>query len=291
MLGFPGGLQTGADGFMNDPLTDQQTGQPQSDFASASAGSTNSGFLIQFGQIGGVDYLGFRVMLNEFKAVSQLVNIRVGMDANADGKMDIYLGPNGQNTDNGLIFQGTGAGLNTSPNTSTIGTVFYPPSASGGSLPFSATNFSNIEISAANTATFYPGWTIADEDVGDNKAAQNDAMVSFAYPLAAINDALERADDGLINNSFADIGPNTFIRWLAFTATQNNAINQDVYGLAKITQSNGLGDTPYTSFLPLMNSFGQPVPEPATYGLVFGVGLAGLCGLRRRRRPAISCTA
>jgi hypothetical protein len=273
MLGMTGGGQTSGDGYMTDPLDDQQTGQYDSDFASSTSGArANSGFLVTFGTINGVQHLGFRIALNEFKTTGNLVNIRVGFDGNNDGVVDLFMGPSLQNNQYGLVFQGTGTGANVSPSTTTLTNAFYPTAANAGNaLAFTADNFSNIELTPSNIAAHYPGWVTQQETA--NKAPLNDAIISFAIPLADINAALAELGKG-----FA-IGPETLMRWIAFTATQNNSINQDVYGLPKITNSSGVGATPYTDFLPLMNAYGQPVPEPSAYGLLLS---------RRPRRPAAS---
>ncbi len=275
LLGYPGGAQTGADGYMADPLNDQQTGQYDSDFASMSGTVSGPGFLVQFGTIGGVEHLAFRIVMNEYKTTGNLVNIRVGFDGNYDGKVDLFMGPSLQNNQYGLVFQGTGTGLNVSPSTTTLTNAFYPTAAGVGSaLPFSATNFSNIELTAANIATYYPGWTMQN----GKTAGDNDALISFAIPVAHINQALAQL------GATHSIDSSTYMRWIAFTATQNNSINQDVYGLPKITNSNGVGDVTWDSFLPYMNGSGQPVPEPASYGCMLGLGLVAWGYLRRRPR-------
>lgn len=275
LLGYPGGAQTGADGYMSDPLSDQQTGQYDSDFASMSGSATGPGFLVQFGTIGGVEHIGFRIVMNEYKTTGNLVNIRVGFDGNYDGVVDLFLGPSLQNNQYGLVFQGTGTGLNVSPSTTTLTTAFYPAAAGVGSaLAFTSSNFSNIELTAANLATYYPGWVMQN----GKTAGDNDALISFALPVAHVNQALAQLGAGF------SISAETYMRWIAFTATQNNSINQDVYGLPKITNSNGVGDVTWSSFLPFMNGSGQPVPEPAAYGGVLGLGLVGLALLRRRPR-------
>lgn len=280
MLGMPGSAQTGPGGYMIDPIADQQTGQYDSDFVSSvTAGSVSSGFFVQFGTINDVEHIAFRIVLNEFKTTGNLVNIRVGFDGNNDGKIDLFMGPSLQNNQLGLVFQGTGTGANVSPSTTTLTTAFYPTSAGVGTArPFDDQNFSNIELTAENIATHYPGWVNQRET--SNKPAENDSIISFAIPLADINAALAALNAGFT------IGPETFLRWVAFTATQNNSINQDVYGLPKISQSSGVGETLYKDFLPLMNAYGQPVPEPSSYGLLLGAGLGGLFLCRRPRHVA-----
>ncbi len=283
MLGMSGGAQTSPDGYMIDPLNDQQTGQYDSDFiASVSGGQVNSGFLVNFGTINGVEHIGFRIALNEFKTTGNLVNIRVGIDGNNDGVIDLFMGPSLQNNQTGLVFQGTGTGANVSPSTTTLTSAFYPTAAGvGNALAFTADNFSNIELTPANVAAHYPGWGTQDGKNPDDI----DALISFAIPLIDINAALAQLDKNFT------IGPETFMRWLAFTATQNNSINQDVYGLPKIANNTSVGDTLYTDFLPLMNAYGQPVPEPSYYGLLLAAGLGALLLCRRPgRRTTVTVT-
>lgn len=282
LLGVPGSGQTGSDGYMYDPINDQQTGQYDSDFVAAPGAP---GFFVQYGLIDGVSHMAFRIVLNEYKTTGNLVNIRVGFDGNNDGKVDLFMGPSLQNNQYGLVFQAPGTGQNISPSTTTLGSAFYPTAnrtglpalnANNNGLAFNSSNFSNIELTAANIATYYPGWTMQNgKNPGDN-----DSIISFAIPVADINAAIAATGQNFTIDAY------TFMRWIAFTATQNNSINQDVYGLPKITNSNGVGNTTWSSFIPLMNSNGSPIPEPSAYGALLGFGLTGLFVLRRRARVA-----
>ena len=294
VLGFSGNSQTftdAASGALMDPVYDQQTGQGDSDFVSAAG---NPGFFIQFGQINGVDHLAFRVMMNEYKTTGNLVNIRFGFDGNTDGIADMFLGLSQQSNQTGIVFQAPGSGANDAPSTTTLGNAFYPTSpvgtlnANGNALLITAANFSNIQIAdgvtqvgtggqatvpADNRATYFPGWTTQAE--GSANKVNLDAMISYAVPLADINAALAQ------NGSTIVVTPNLLMRWIAVTATQNNSVNQDAYGADKAGFSNT-----YASFLPYMDAYGRPIPEPSSYGLLATSGLAAFHLLRRPRRPA-----
>lgn len=272
-----------------DPVYDQQTGQGDSDFVSV---NNTPGFFIQFGQVDGVEYVAFRILLNEYKTSGNVVNIRFGFDGNMDGVADLFLGLSEQSNQYGLVFQSTGSGANNSPSTTTWGEAFYPTThvgtlnSTGNALLIDSNNFSNIQLAdgvtqvgnganattpASNLADYYPGWTTQSEAGKTNL----DSMISYAVPLADINAALAQ-----IGKNFT-ISAETFMLWIAVTATQNNAVNQDAYGINKA----GFDNT-YASFLPYMNGHGQPVPEPSAYGLLLGGAFGGLFLCRRRRRPA-----
>jgi hypothetical protein len=296
-----------SEGYLLDPIYDQQTGQGDSDFVSSSNanGTANPGFLIQFGTINGVEHIAFRIMLNEYKTTGNLVNIRFGFDGNYDGRLDLYMGLSQQNGQTGLVFQAPGSGLlteNVSPSTSSYGNPFYPTAnrtglpalnAQNNALLLTSSNFSNIAIGdgvhqdrqggqgtvlADNRATYYPGWQTQYEDatVDQNSPIYLDSMISYAFPLADINAALVQT--GFVGSSYT-VTADRLMLWAAVTATQNNSVNQDAYG----TDTAGFTSR-YDSFLGYTSPNGNPVPEPGSYGLALGVGLGGLLFLRRRRQ-------
>lgn len=277
-----------SDGYLYDPNNDQQTGQSDSDFAGT---SSLPSFFVQTGQINGVDVVAFRVIFNAYDAniasgkyTGNPVNVRVGIDANSDGKLDIFMGPDFQSGTTGVSFQLPGTGANTSPSTTTTSSIFYPDSNAatlgGGTTPsFGASNFSYVQLSTANASTYYPGWTTQP----DGNGATAEGMMSWAIPLADINKALAEAAvaNAATNPTLAgtSINASSLLLWVAFTATQNNSVNQDAYGISK----NDPQTTTWSSFTSYMDAYGRPVPEPATYGACLGFGLGAFFLLRRRR--------
>lgn len=304
-----GNPNSSSEGYLLDPVYDQQTGQGDSDFVSSQNGNgtANPGFFIQYGMIDGVEHIAFRIMLNEYKTTGNLVNIRFGFDGNYDGRLDLYMGLSQQNNQVGLVFQAPGSGLlteNVSPSTSSYGNPFYPTAnrtglpalnAQNNALLLSSSNFSNIAIGDGvnqdkqggqgvvlpdNRSTYYPGWQTQYEDdvVGNNSPINLDSMITYAFPLADINAALVQT--GFVGPSYT-ITADRLMLWAAVTATQNNSVNQDAYG----TDTAGFTSR-YDSFLGYTSPNGNPVPEPGAYGLVLGAGLGGLLFLRRRRSSA-----
>lgn len=284
ILSMPSWTYSTTDGYLYDPPDDQQTGQSDSDFAGSSA---NPSFFIQTGLINGVEVIAMRVIFNKFDPniangnyTGNPVNVRIGIDANVDGALDLYMGPNFQNTP-GLVFQTPGTGTNTSPSTTTTGSAFYPDGITGNALnltnspAFTSSNFSYVELTPANASTYYPGWVAQPESVSKPNQTDSEGIMSWAIPVSAINAAL--AEAGLTG---VTLTADSFLLWVAFTATQNNSVNQDAYGITKSEAQT----IPWSSFTQYMDAHGRPVPEPSAYGLLLGAGLGGMFLLRRRPR-------
>lgn len=282
-----------SDGYLYDPADDQQTGQSDSDFAGS---NQNPSFFVQTGTINGVEMVAMRVIFNQYDAniangnyTGNPVNVRVGIDVTNDGKLDLFMGPNFQGTP-GLVFQLPGSGANTSPSTTSTSSVYYPDGVSNNALSstsspvFSTSNFNYQRLSSSTASSLYPGWVLQPEDTAKPTQTADEGMMSWAIPVSAINNALGEAatQSGLGYLSGVSISPSSFLLWVAFTATQNNSVNQDAYGI----KSSDTQSTAWSSFTGYMNAFGQPVPEPSTYGLLLGGGLGGFLVLRRRRKRA-----
>ncbi|MBI3886861.1 MAG: hypothetical protein HY302_14205 [Opitutae bacterium] len=254
---------------MSDPIWDQQTGQGADDFV---GDGTNGyyGFYYKFGQISGVDSLVFRfrfnVLTTQQGSPKFTGNPRIGVDSNGDGKIDLYFGVStgsGQNVT--IDFQnptGTAIDANTSPNTSALGTNY-------GTITGSASNYDYGQVT--DGSAFLSG--------SQQNQVTPDAFLTFAVPFSNFASALGA-------NTGQTIDPNfTYLRFVAFTSTQGNAVNQDVYGIT------GIGTTRYDQgggFTDYYSSSGQLIPEPATY-LQFGVLALAAAGaswwkLRRTRK-------
>lgn len=258
VLGVPGAGQTGSDGYLYDPVSDSQTGLLHADFVS-SAGSP--GFFIKTFAVAGVDYLAFRIVLDALPTNSNFY-IRMGLDADLNGSVDLFFGPTfSGSTLQDISFVAPGSGLNISPNTTTVDPTPV--------LTITPANAYFASATLASNGALYPGWTQQNSTV--------DGVMSFAVPVSSINQAL-----GLVGSS-ATIAADSLLRWVAFTANQQNSVNQDAYGLGNTKDKTTAGIT-YASFSQIMDSAGNPIPEPSAYGLFFGAGLVGFLSLRRRSR-------
>jgi len=273
--------------FLSDPRADQQTGQFADDLVGSA--TNNPGFMMRFGTISGtaapttssgsaVQFVAFRTRLNEYNPTSYDNNAkqRFGMDADGDGDIDLFFGIDFNNNQAPTIgFQTPGTGSNSSPSTTTIGNNFIPVFDAGDETVSSALltlsnsiTFDYRQVDGTNT----PGFT---NFAGKNAAVDADSYMTFAIPFLWLAEAVQDA-------SGVKITASSWLRFIAFTATQNNSINQDLFGSSGLTGTTRF-DAPGGGFSEYTTATGTPVPEPATYGAVLvGLGLAAF-GLRRRR--------
>lgn len=261
-------LTTTGGGYLLDPPLDQQTGQKADDFVS---GASTPGFFMRYGTIGGVESVAFRLVENALYTDNRGLpafagQASIGMDTNNDGAIDIVFTVIGKNQNNGISYQAPGTGANVSPNTTSLGTPVLISA-------FTATNF---DYRAADN-TIYPGWTQSGPEV--------DAVLTFALSFQQINNALTALGKATVTSS-------TLLRFIAFTSTQTNAINQDVYG------SNGISgavrfDAPGGGFTEYTDLTGRPIPEPSTWvglGALLATGLI-VHRVRRRARALVPAVA
>jgi len=192
------------------------------------------------------------------------IGIDAGEDANND--IDLYLGVDGQGSNDKIGIYGPGAGANISPSTTTLDNV---PSIS---WLLSTGPTGNYDWSAVTT-TNDPTATILDFG-----ADGNDYFLTFIVPF----DELVKAFGALPTPIVID--EDTAFRYVMGTGSQPNALNQDVGGTSALwnnaTTWENLGaiSSPYSAS-------GNPVatPEPGTAALTL-LGLVGLAATRRRAR-------
>ena len=184
----------------------------------------------------------------------------VGMDADLNGDIDLYLGV-GQFGSKGLIeIFGPGSNTNVSPSTTSI--AAYKPAQSY-TLTASNYNWSPVTLSLDPTA--------ATLDFGGTGG--NDYFLSFAVPFADIVARL--ATQGIA------VTEDTSMRYVMATSMQGNALNADLNGVGKNYDGNATWED--------LGGFSDPmapgtlVPEPGSAMLL---AAAGVLVMRRRRRRA-----
>jgi hypothetical protein len=230
-------------------------------------------FYTQFGDAGTPSLtdgdLAFRIRLGaDVNPVGFKTALFVGIDANHDGAIDLFVGVNNSGSADTVGIWNPGNGANTSPNTTSIVAtplVSYTPTAS------------NYHWAAVNTTIDPSVGTATDLDGG----GQNDFFLSFKVPF---NDIVTQ----LAARGIAGIDQNSTFSYVMATATQANSLNQDLNGVGKTYDGNatwsalGAGSDP-------MSASGIPaVPEvnPAIAAAVLAaLAIATHSRARIRRTP------
>mgnify|MGYP002128487246 CR=1 FL=1 len=252
----------------SDPSGDQQTGSAEGDIV---GNATHASLYTSFDN-GGTPSLtdgeiGFRMRLGADASPAGLKTvIWVGIDANGDGKVDLFAGAL---EDTNIGFYPAGTGLNTSPNTTSI--VSSSPYAQV------ATSASNFNFSPVN-ATIDPAATNFNLDAGTTGADPTDQFVSFKLDFSSLVTAV----NGLNLVGLTSFDENTPLRYIAATSQQANSLNQDLNGINDKTANLASTWTSLGGFTNTYTSGGVAVPEPSGIALL---SAAGLLLTFRRRNP------
>lgn len=255
-----------------DPSNDQQTGSSEGDIvgnASHPSVYTTFGDGNTLSLTDGV--IAFRVRLGaDVNPSGFKTALFVGIDGNADGALDLFIGVNNSGSADTVGLWNPGAGLNVSPNTTTI--VSTPLV----SYTETATNYNWTAVTAVNDPTVNGA---LDIDGG----GKNDYFLSFSADFADIVAQLSA-------KGISGFNENSTLSYVISTATQANSLNQDLNGVGKnfdgaSTWSNlGVLSSP-------MTPAGKPVIPEANPALIASL-VAGLAiahrflKSRRLRRSA-----
>jgi len=248
-----------------DAPNDHQTGIAEGDIVGNNTG--DPAVLTNFDDNGtpGIltdGYVAFRVRLGEDKPPAGFTAFfGVGMDANTDGVIDLFLAVDNSPSGGGnkIAIFSPGAGANTSPSTTSIITTPLVSYAENNPL------YDNYDFSPVTTID--PLETNTDLDSG----GKVDYYLTFVVPFDDIVAQL-----GTLGITFDE---NSTVQYVFGTSTQTNALNQDLAGPTGGTTSTltweqlGAISLEYTAS-------GSPVPEPST-ALLLGMGLMSLAAARR----------
>lgn len=251
-----------------DTFIDQQTGLKSGDLV---GDANHPAFYTKFDDAGTPDLtddtIAFRARLNEVKNYSKLVfdyNLFVGLDANLDGALDLFVGIDNSPSGSGALsiwLPGTGA--NTSPSTTTI---INPPVTNF--TETAGVNYSFVLVTAIND----PAALTYDVDGGGN----TDAFLSFSIAFNSIVSVLSSRGINITQDS-----P---INYVMATATQSSSLNMDLNGVGASGIGSALTWGQLGAVSDTFSPTGESIPEPSAVGL-FTVGCLCLRYVRRFTDP------
>lgn len=248
-------------GLTPDPGDDHQTGQAEADIV---GDLTFAALFTQYdaGSLPSTsdDVVAFRMRLGSEKNPSGYSHVAlVGMDADLDGSIDVYIVLDNAGQDE-LALYTVGTGSNTSPNTTDTSSTSY-------TYIESSLNYDWSAVSVVNCSEC----TALDLDLDAD--GNNDYFLSFSVPFDDIVAVL--ALDGITG-----VTPSTMVSYVIGTSTQVNSYNQDLGGVDGDPPTSG---TLWTDMGALSVPAGvNPVPEPST-AMLLSLGLGMLAVSRRWR--------
>jgi hypothetical protein len=245
-----------------DYFDDQQTGNGDADIV---GNSQNAAFYVDFNDLGtssltdGIWYARVRLGSDRPQAGQFDNNLFIGMDANSDGVLDLFVGVDNQGANTRLAIWDPGSGANTSPSTTSI----VSPAQY-----YTGQNAGNYNFSRVSSA-LDPTVTSLDLD-GDG---HNDWFLSFAIDFSQIVTQMQSVA-GL------SIDQTTSVRYVLATSNTDNSLNQDLNG------ANGqIGSSLTWQQLGVISNpmaIGSSVPEPGLFAILAGVAVFVVS--RRRSR-------
>jgi hypothetical protein len=253
-----------------DPFSDQQTGSDEGDIV---GNALHPSFYTAFGDAGTPSAtdgdLAFRIRLGgDVNPSGFKTALFVGIDANHDGTIDLFVGVNNSGSADTLGIWNPGSGANISPSTTSI--VATP-------LVSYVQTASNYNWTAVNLTIDPSVGTALDLDGGGH----NDYFLSFKIPLTDIITQLAA-------RGITGIDQNSIFNYVMATATQANSLNQDLNGVGKTYDPNATWSTLGVLSDPISASGIAAVPEASTSVAVVLLAIFAIAVHSRPRSRHIS---
>jgi hypothetical protein len=264
-------------GPLKDPPADTQAGAADTDIV----GDAGHGCLYTAFDDKGTpatldDCLLFRLRVNNPTATNSFLGVAVvGIDANMDGRIDLFISVDGRKSVQSVQLLEPGTGLNISPSTTTTAPLPAGWLPNNGIYPITTVNYSVQPVTAADD----PHWN-GDDDLGND--GKVDVFVSWLVPMADL--AIVLAKPSPLNRSgiYGPRGPggipgftrDTPVCYVAFTQTQPGPINGDIGGVGASFDKNatysalGALTVPMSPSNPVADGPGIAIDQPISGGVL-----------------------
>lgn len=181
------------------------------------------------------DTLVFRMRINNPTSTTNFAGVAiVGMDANQDGRVDIFMSVDGRNNGRAIRIFDPGSGLNNSPNTTTTTPLPVGILPNNGVYYFNANNYSVVPVSATSD----PNWNGQTDGLNGLNFGGNDAFISWRLPISDLATVLAKPSPVDRSGNYgprgssgiAGFNKDTVVQYVNFTQTQTGPINGDLNG-------------------------------------------------------------
>jgi hypothetical protein len=266
---------TGTGAVMVDTQNDQQTGQHTDDYV---GDATHYGMMQKAGTmtVNSVtsDYVMWRFRFDDYAGADKFGgnggNVGLGLDLDGNGSVDVMM----------VMSEGSG---NVTNRTRTV--YFGTPGTGANTGPSTTTWTIDTNQATAINLTVNSTYDLVATTDGFNFANTQDSWLTFGISFANMQAGIRAYAGAAFSNYVYDY--NAKISYIAFTSTQVNALNQDLFGADKTALTNGTTANTATwadlgAITPAIDAFGR-VPEPATYAQLGALLLAGGWIAYRRR--------
>jgi large repetitive protein len=228
-----------------DPDGDSQAGAADTDIiGDATHGSLYTAYSDSGTTSTADDFLYFRMRIDNPTSDTNFSGVAiVGMDANGDGRIDLFFSVDGRNNTRAVRLLDPGTGANLSPNTTSTSALPTGWLPNNGVYTFNPSNYSVDAVSSVNDPHYGPstvaapvGTTSATDLTGDGK---RDVFISWRVPIADIATVLAKPSPVDRNGVYGPRGAtglagftkDTAVKYVSFTQTQPGPINGDLNGV------------------------------------------------------------
>jgi large repetitive protein len=221
-------------GVRGDPIDDSQAGAADTDIVGdASHGSLYTRYDDNGTASTSDDTLLFRMRIGNPTSNTNFAGVGiVGMDANGDGKVDLFMTVDGRNNTRAVLLMDPGTQANISPSTTSTSLLPTGWLPNNGIYPFSAGNYLVAGVDSGND----PHWT-GDNDLDDD--LKQDAFVTWRVSMPDLATVLAKPSPLDKSGNYGPRGAtgiagydqNTVVRYVNFTQTQHGPINGDLNGV------------------------------------------------------------